>query len=336
MDNDDVVELTEFVELTNQVLSPFDLKNTKVGRLSDKCDSMEEVVEGGGAVDHKNSTMWAVHGKNYFGCSHSVKTLESGQYTANFNGNGEVFLTLMPMTLDSLLELPDSASEEIIKAIDLFWKKEEHFKKHGFVWKRGVLLWGPPGGGKTSTLQLIAKRVHDMGGISLTVTTPHAAEKALHLIRQIEPNRPLVVFLEDIDAMVHEYGESRLLALLDGELQIDKVVFVATTNYPERMDKRFINRPSRFDIVKKIGMPSESARELYLSTKNPRLIENPSELKLWVEKTKGYSIAHMKELITSVECFEVSFENALGRLNAMMTNNPKSDDTGNSIGFHNN
>lgn len=332
MDNNDITELTEFVELTNQEISPFDVKNTKLCR--DRDDREETVAaKSGESVDHKNSTMWAVHGKDYFGCSHSVKNLESGQYTANFNGNGEIYLTLMPMTLDSLLELPESASEEIVNSIDVFWKKQEHFKKHGFVWKRGVLLWGPPGGGKTSTLQLIAKRIHNMGGISLTVTNPYAAEKALHLIRQIEPDRPLVVFLEDIDAMVQEHGESRLLALLDGELQIDKVVFVATTNYPERMDKRFINRPSRFDIVKKIGMPSESARELYLTTKNPRLIEDPSELKLWVEKTKGYSIAHMKELITSVECFEVSFENALSRLNAMMNVQIKSDDFGSGIGF---
>ena len=64
----------------------------------------------------------------------------------------------------------------------------------------------------------------------------------------------------------------------------------------EKLDKRFINRPSRFDIVKKIGMPSELARRQYLSAKSPRLAadDGAGELTEWVKLTNGFSIAHLR------------------------------------------
>jgi len=114
------------------------------------------------------------------------------------------------------------------------------------------------------------------------------------------------------------HGESGLLALLDGEPQIDNVVFVATTNYPENLDKRMKNRPSRFDYVRRIGMPSNAARQKFIEHKNPRLATNPEELEQWVRETKGFSVAHLKELIVSVEIFGSNFDESLKRLKDMM------------------
>lgn len=293
-------------------------------------------VDAIGSQDTKpnsKSCMWAIDGKNYFGCSESTDQIPCGQYEPAVSGQGVPFLIKLDMAFDSLLDLPDTASEEVIKAIDLFWEREDHFRKHGFLWKRGVLLWGPPGGGKTSTLQLLARNVHERGGISLFATSPHSTSACLKLIREIEPKRPIVVMLEDVDALVDEYGESRWLAILDGEMQIDNVVFVATTNYPERLDKRFINRPSRFDLLMKIGMPSDDARRVYLTAKNERLLDCEEELGKWIKETKGFSIAHMKELITSVECFGIDFDTVVRRLRTMINTPIKSDDMGCSIGF---
>lgn len=278
---------------------------------------------------HLTGEMWAVYGdRNYMPCEKSVPILPAGQYTIDFNQTSGVYFTKVDVNLDELIELPDSATDDIIKEIETFWTKEEHFRKFGFLWKRGVLIWGAPGGGKTSCVQLVVKRIIDQNGLAIYIDNPSLAAKGLELLRHIERTRPLILILEDVDAILERHGESELLALMDGELQLDNVVFIATTNYPERLDKRFINRPSRFDIVKKVGMPSSDARRLYITTKNERLKleEHAEELDQWVVLTKGFSVAHIKELIVSVEVFEVDLEVAVKRLKTMMSVDISSSD----------
>lgn len=286
----------------------------------------------------KDTKMWAVYGgRSYSPCEMAVLEMPAGQYTVEASNQLGIYFKRTDVNLDELVTLPDSVSEEVIAEIENFWQKEEHFRQFGFLWKRGVLMWGPPGSGKTSTLQVVSERIVSRGGLSIYVDDPDIAAKGLKLLRAVEPLRPLVIMLEDIDAIIDTHGESSLLALMDGELQIDNVVFVATTNYPERLDKRFINRPSRFDIVKKIGMPNEVARRTYLVAKNKRLAapENARELDQWVAKTKHFSVAHLKELIVSVEVFGVPLDTAVTRLKTMMDYTPKSGDglDRTSVGF---
>lgn len=275
-----------------------------------------------------NSQMWAVYGGNRFSpCEYSERSLPPGQYTVEYNDNIGMHFRLTNANLDDLLHLPDSASEVVINEVKAFWNKEQHFRKFGFLWKRGILLWGPAGSGKTSTIQLISQFVVQEQGIVLYLTDPRMVVKGLQLLRQIEPTRPIVILLEDVDTIIQDHGESQLLALLDGELQIDNVMFIATTNYPERLDKRLVNRPSRFDLVKKIGMPGDEARELYIKSKNKKFEDpnNEFELKRWVKETKGFSVAHIKELIVSVDVFEVPFEQAVARLRKMIDVTVSSD-----------
>lgn len=283
-----------------------------------------------------NQQMWAQYGERSFSaCERAVDKLPPGQYTIAQSEQLGIYFSKTDINLDELIHLPDSVSETVINEIKAFWQKEEHFRKFGFLWKRGALLWGPPGSGKTSTLQQISSAIIDVGGISIYVDHPGVAAKGLKLLRQVEKKRPLVIMLEDIDAIIEQYGEADLLALMDGELQIDNVVFVATTNYPEKLDARFKNRPSRFDIVKKIGMPNPAARKLYLTSKVTRLI-GTDELEQWVSLTDKFSIAHIKELIVSVEVFEVPLREAVERLKTMMEYSPKSEDglDRRSVGFN--
>jgi SpoVK/Ycf46/Vps4 family AAA+-type ATPase len=141
--------------------------------------------------------------------------------------------------------------------------------------------------------------------------------------------------IEDIDAIITRYGEASLLALLDGELQIDNVVTIATTNYPEQLDARFVNRPSRFDEIIYIGMPSAPAREVFLKKKNKRLASNSVELAKWVKATDGWSIAHMRELIVAIECLDNPFDETVERLKKMNDIKPNSEhaDDRKSMGF---
>lgn len=280
------------------------------------------------------SSMWSKSGATYFPVEETTDALLPGQYTVEYSHGRGLYFRRKPIEIDSLLVLPDSTTEDIVNEIELFWTKKEMFNSLGFLWKRGVLLYGPPGGGKTSTLQLISKRIVQKGGISVYVKDPKMTAEGLEVLRRIEPERPIVVLLEDIDTITEKHSEHDVLAMLDGELQINNVVFIATTNYPENLEDRIINRPSRFDIVRQIGMPSAAARRLYLSTMNKRLRNEPEELEKWVEVSHEYSIAHLKEMIVGVEALEQDFDEVISRLNKMKECRPSSaDDCESSFGF---
>jgi len=183
----------------------------------------------------------------------------------------------------------------------------------------------------TSTLQILISKIIKKGGLALFCNNPSMTVTGLQMLRTVEPDRPVLVVMEDIDALIRDHGESNILALLDGEIQIDNVTFIATTNYPERLDARIKNRPSRFDIVKKIGMPNSKAREVYLKAKHPKFKmlakdEATDELLLWVESTDKFSVAHIKELIILTEIFETPFDEAVTKLNLMLNGNISSDD----------
>lgn len=278
--------------------------------------------------DHK---MWSVSGDSYFPCEKTNEKLPPGQYLPMFNENRGVYFVKKAVNLDELLILPDSMTTKVLDSISFFWTREEYFRKHGFLWKRGMMLYGPPGSGKTSTLQQMATRIIDIGGIAVYCNAPAVTAEALRLLRRIEPKRPVVVMIEDIDAIIARFGEPDLLALLDGELQIDNVVYVATTNYPEQLDPRFIQRPSRFDEVLLIDMPSAEAREMYLVTKNPRLVDLPEELNKWVRLTEGFSVAALKEVVVAVECLARPIEETVERINAIMKRKPSSEDAENKL-----
>ena len=323
---DDAIELNELMA-----------NNAPIEHLEDIPDAPVATAVGGvssspATIDATAAQMWAVARDDYFPCESTVKTLEPGQYLVKRCEARGYYFSNKKVNLDDLISLPDNNSDQVLRSIADFWTKEAAFRELGFLWKRGILLWGPPGSGKTSTVQQLAKQIVDMGGISIYCTYPSHDAEGLRILRTIEPNRPIVVIMEDIDAIINCHGEADLLSMLDGELQIDNVVFVATTNYPERLDNRIVNRPSRFDERIKIGMPNAECRSVYLAAKCPRIAET-DELAYWVEHTDGYSIAHLKELIVSVECLGNDRDTVLERLTTMITTSVSSSDLNRRVGF---
>lgn len=189
--------------------------------------------------------------------------------------------------------------------------------------------------GKSASLILLAKDLVARGGIVLNAKMEtYATMQAIQAIRSIENDRPIIVLLEDIDETLKYQSESNLLSLLDGEEQTDNCVFLASTNYPETLPPRFINRPSRFDEVIRVGMPNDTARRIYLKS---RLLEGDlteSELDRWVAESEGLSLAHLRELVIGVFCFERTFEETLERLRKMKTVPSSSRDNDRGFGFH--
>ncbi len=173
--------------------------------------------------------------------------------------------------------------------------------------------------GKTCLVQQIIADIVEANGLVFQCTNhPSIFNDGLSQFRKVEPHRPVVCLFEDIDAIIDEHGEDEILTLLDGENQIDKVLNIATTNYPEKLDKRLVARPRRFDRVLEIGMPSATVRKMYFQKK---LNVTDEEIDKWVKASDGFSFAACAELVISVCCFEKKFEDAVETLDEMMTAN---------------
>ena len=143
--------------------------------------------------------------------------------------------------------------------------------------------------------------------------------KFIPTFRKIEPVRPLVVILEDIDSIAGEnrHQTSRLLNILDGVKQIENVVYIATTNYPEKLQERITNRPSRFDRRYRVELPNEEIREAYIKHKLSDDDLAKINIREWIAKTEGMSLSHLKEVVVSTIVMGRSFEETMENLEGM-------------------
>lgn len=248
---------------------------------------------------------------------HTQDSVPAGIYEID-NDNSGWFLSRVKFPSDTLLRLPGMPIDYILDQIDTFWVREELFKQTGLLHKRGILMYGPAGCGKTSIIRLLCDDVvHKRDGIVIMVTNCRLAETALGGIRQIEPRRPILTIIEDIETFMGASDESSsaraLLALLDGETQVDHVVHLATTNKPDLLEERVVRRPGRFDLVIGLNHPVADARKAYLHNLLHEHVAE-EELQAMVDDTDGLGLAHLRELVVASYCLGLDRKETLARL----------------------
>lgn len=281
-----------------------------------KCEEHDGVRRGiREAVEERG--VWVKRGNGYLAAEDARPDLPAGMYNVHPTETGMYFNPLADAG-DDLLEWPGSVVSKVVADIRKFSERLPVFRKLGLTHKRGMLLFGPPGSGKTSVLRAVAREFIASGGIVLLDPDPNTVAAGLQVIRRTEAERPVLVLFEDFDTLIKR-STGTLLSLLDGEQQVDRVVFLATTNYPEKLEPRIVNRPSRFDVLIKVEMPDAEGRRTFLRLRAPELFE-VEDLEKWVSETEGFSMAHLKELIISVQALDVAFETALKRLRDMLAN----------------
>lgn len=232
----------------------------------------------------------------------TLRPLPSGTYRLGFNEmTGQVVFVKMTTNYDKLLNLPDAAYDRVIKEMEQFLLPETKslFAQYDYIYKRNTLLYGPPGTGKTCIVNRVAEHVAKSDGIVLFNPHPKLLAMAFEFLDEIQPDTITMVIFEEMDELIDSMGEKDFLNMLDGETQKDNVIFVATTNYIEKINPR-IYRPGRFASVIEVGFPSYEARRFYLQTKMPT--ENPVVLTDWAEDTNGLSIDELKETVLAVKC----------------------------------
>jgi SpoVK/Ycf46/Vps4 family AAA+-type ATPase len=237
------------------------------------------------------------------------------------------------LQVDDLMEFTSSLPAQMLTEMDSFWSLGPRFKSQGFLHRRGYLLHGPQGSGKSSVVHQVVRHIVAAGHVAFFCDNPDVFVLAVQQFRKVEPDRPLVCVFEDIDAIIEAYEETALLQCLDGSHQIDKVINIATTNYPEKLDRRLVSRPRRFDRMVKIEGPSSKIREAFFRRKLPDL--QPAELARWVRLTDGMSFASLVELVVSVTCLGNDLIETVRTLKEMESQGPSSREYpgGQRIGF---
>lgn len=255
--------------------------------------------------------------------------LDAGIYTIAYADGNYMFIE-GDTHVDDLINFPDSQSDVILKEIESFWHKGDIFKKYGFLHRRGYLLYGPAGSGKTGLVQQIIQKIINHKDIVIICTNPRYLSPALKVLREIENDRKIVVIFEDIDSIIKSYGEDSLLSYLDGEDQINRVLNIGTTNYPDQLPERIRCRPRRFDRVIYIGFPKPEVRKVYFKQK---LHITDDELDKWVEATNEFSFAAMAELVISVKCLDHDFDESVEKMRSLLKDTPKVDEFTKKMGF---
>jgi ATP-dependent 26S proteasome regulatory subunit len=204
-----------------------------------------------------------------------------------------------------------SLDRNIVKFIDNI----ELFESKNLPTSRGCLVTGPPGTGKTLTCSAIMNQVEST---IIYITSEDIRERGqiadlYEIARKVSPT---IMVVEDIDTLGGidrtKGGDHPILGeflnCLAGVESNGGVITIATTNYPEYLDKALVDRPGRFDLRIDFGLPDEKLRKYilqkYLSSFNHQKID----LKPLVKDTEGMTGAHLKEMVMMayMDCLEAS------------------------------
>jgi hypothetical protein len=262
-------------------------------------------------IGENMETWFSINNKDYFFNYRSIPKLPSGLYSIVFTEANGFGLSKMDYKSEDYFVLPSLPHEEIISDIKKFWDSKKNYEKYNLTTKRGIILHGDPGGGKTSLIYLLIEEMKKYDGISIYFDSPKTWIEIAKLIRKIEPDRPILCIIEDIDGVIENNGEEIFLNFLDGLNSVSNIVYVATTNNLREIPDRIKNRPSRFDKKYEVKKPTDEDRLIYFTRMVCEEDKDIYDLKKLAKDTKDLSMAHLKELFISLYIFKNDYAKSL-------------------------
>lgn len=234
-----------------------------------------------------------IEGKNFY----RGKNIEFGRRLR--------FLNLRAKSWDSIILDPGIKREIKANTID-FLNKRELWGKYGIPSKRGILLAGEPGTGKTAICKAL---MAEASGITCITTNAYGLDDDDYITELYELAQdlsPCIVFIEDIDLVGQnreEFGYHKgsallsLLTVLDGIEERKEIVTVATTNCVDMLDKAISERPSRFDRVIRLARPSLEQRQELINLLGQKISMDEPTQDYIARNTEYCTPAQLQEVI---------------------------------------
>lgn len=218
-----------------------------------------------------------------------------------------------------------SIVNELIEDFDNFLNAKEIYNNLNLTYKKGYLLWGPPGTGKTTIIRKLLTDFKPKDAIVIFIERAMSLD-LINILRE-DPRLKIIVFEELVDTIRYE-SVGKVLSFLDGQLSFNNCIIIATTNNPEDLPKNIV-RPGRFDKQFKIAFLSQTDIQKYSEHFLKRQLTK-DELEAVGETT----IASLKEIFLRHLRDDVAFEKAcLGVREQAKLVLKEFNDTGGSIGF---
>lgn len=186
------------------------------------------------------------------------------------NGPDQSFL---PNRRGDELVLDPQVKRLICGDFEMFLQRRSWFEANKIPYRRGYLLHGSPGNGKTSVVRMMAS-VPELSATTLNWGDAEADDNSLgEMFEWAYEHAPAIVIMEDLDrhfsyaAMaerLHRITMARLLNCLDGITTAEGVIVIATANDPSKLDPAILSRPGRFDRVVELKRPAAELRNIYI------------------------------------------------------------------------
>jgi transitional endoplasmic reticulum ATPase len=224
----------------------------------------------------------------------------------------EVYIEVASVLWDEVGGL-DDVKQHLKEAVEWPLKNPEIFSKLGIKPPKGILLYGPPGCGKTLLARAVATESEanfiSIKGPEVFSKWVGESEKAIReVFRKARMAAPAVVFLDEMDSLTPRRGMgmsdsgvserviSQLLTEMDGILSLQDIVVIAATNRPDMVDSAVL-RPGRFDRLIYVPEPDEKSRlQIFkIYTKEMPLAQDV-DLNQMASVTKYYSGADIESL----------------------------------------
>ena len=276
--------------------------------LTELADAPDIIIPLGPALSEKQEdvepcTLW-VQDKDYFIPDISIRIheqLPSGVYRMEFvERDWKAHKT--NINTDELYAFSNNCTSTILKEVNTFWDKKDLYKQFKIAHKRGILLCGAPGCGKTSIIQLLVKQIVDeQHGLVFTASNQSEflglSQMLSTTVRQIEKDRPIITIIEDVDQLVATLGgDAPILDFLDGSNSIENHLIILTSNNTTSLSEALL-RPSRIDLIYEIPNPTKEVRREYFLKKevDPEIVTD------LVNQTDGFSFAELKEVFIAIK-----------------------------------
>ncbi len=226
--------------------------------------------------------------------------------------SGTEELVVGSLTLDDVGDMVET-KQALTEAVLWPLRHPDSFARLGVEPPRGVLLYGPPGCGKTFVVRALASSgqlsVHTVKGAELMDKWVGSSEKAVReLFRRARDSAPSLIFLDEVDALAPRRGQSSdsgvgdrvvaaLLTELDGVEPLRDVVVLGATNRPELIDPALL-RPGRLEKAVFVPPPDADARRAILATAGRSVpLAEDVDLGALAEDLDGYSAADCAALL---------------------------------------